>query len=56
MKNSEWKNEILHTLNWTAIAIWRTLIAIMEQYQTKDWEILVPEVLKKFLQFEKISK
>jgi seryl-tRNA synthetase len=56
MKNSEWKNEILHTLNWTAIAIWRVLIAIMEQYQTKDWEILIPEVLKKFLPFEKISK
>lgn len=56
MKNSEWKNETLHTLNWTAIAVWRVLIAIMEQYQTKDWEILMPEVLKKFLPFEKICR
>ncbi len=56
MKNEEWKNETLHTLNWTAIAVWRVLIAIMEQYQTKDWEILMPEVLKKFLPFEKICR
>lgn len=56
MKNSEWQNETLHTLNWTAIAVWRVLIAIMEQYQTKDWEILMPEILKKFLPFEKISR
>ena len=56
MKNEEWKNETLHTLNWTAIAVWRVLIAIMEQYQTKDWEILMPEILKKFLPFEKICK
>lgn len=56
VKRKDWKNEILHTLNGTAIAIWRALIAIMENYQTKDWEILIPEVLKKWLSFEKIGK
>ena len=49
MKNSEWNNVVLHTLNWTAIAVWRVLIAIMEQFQTKDWEIVIPEALKDFL-------
>lgn len=56
VKRKNWKNEILHTLNGTAIAVWRCLIAIMENYQTKDWEILVPEVLKKWVSFEKIVK
>jgi seryl-tRNA synthetase len=56
-KNAETgKNEFVHTLNGTAIALSRTLIAIMENYQTKDGEILIPEVLKPFLPFEKISK
>ena len=56
IKRENWKNEILHTLNWTAIALWRTLIAIMENYQDKNWDILVPEVLKKWVSFDKISK
>jgi seryl-tRNA synthetase len=50
------KNEFVHTLNGTAIALSRTLIAIMENYQTKEGEILIPDVLKPFLPFEKISK
>ena len=56
VKRKDWKNEILHTLNWTAVAIWRCLIAIMENYQNKKWEILVPEVLKKWVNFEKIKR
>ncbi|TSC92362.1 MAG: seryl-tRNA synthetase [Candidatus Berkelbacteria bacterium Licking1014_7] len=43
------KIEILHMLNGTAIAIGRTLIAIMENYQTKDGKIKIPEALKKYL-------
>ena len=56
VKRENWKNEILHTLNGTAIAVWRCLIAIMENYQTKEGEILVPEVLKKWLDFDRIKK
>ncbi len=56
VKNKDGKNQILHTLNGTGIAVWRCLIAIMENYQTSDGEILIPEVLKKWLPFDKILK
>lgn len=39
----------LHTLNGTAIAVSRALVAIMEIYQQKDGSILVPDVLRPFV-------
>ena len=39
----------LHTLNGTAFAIGRTLIAIIENYQQKDGSILIPTVLQPYL-------
>ncbi len=48
-----WAKEFAHSLNWTAVALWRALAAIVENYQNKDWDILVPDVLKPFLEFEK---
>ena len=42
------KLEFLHTLNGTAFAIGRTLIAIIENYQQKDGSIAVPKVLQKY--------
>ena len=52
------KGEIgfVHTLNGTAIAVSRALVAILENYQQKDGSVLMPEVLKKYLGFDKISK
>lgn len=50
------KNVVLHTLNGTGIAIGRCLIAIMENYQTKEGEIIMPEVLHPWLSFKKISR
>ena len=44
----------VHTLNGTAFAIGRILIAIIENYQQKDGSIKVPKVLKKYLPFSKI--
>lgn len=43
------KNEFVHTLNGTAFAIGRTIIAIMENYQQKDGTIKTPTVLEKYL-------
>ncbi|HUT96445.1 MAG TPA: serine--tRNA ligase [Candidatus Paceibacterota bacterium] len=40
--------EFVHTLNGTAFAIGRTLIAIIENYQQKDGSIKVPKVLRKY--------
>jgi seryl-tRNA synthetase len=45
----------LHTLNGTAIAVSRALIAIMENYQQADGSILVPEVLRPFVGRERIG-
>jgi seryl-tRNA synthetase len=42
-------NNIAHTLNGTACAIGRTLIAIMENYQKSDGTIEIPKVLRPFM-------
>jgi seryl-tRNA synthetase len=56
-KNSKTqKLEFVHTVNGTAFAIGRTLIAIIENYQQKDGSILVPQVLQKYLGFNVISQ
>ena len=50
------KLNFVHTLNGTAFAIGRMLIAIIENYQQKDGSIIVPEALQKYLGFEEIKK
>lgn len=51
-KDGDTKN-FVHSLNGTAVALGRTLAAIVENYQTADGDVLVPDVLKKWLSFEK---
>ena len=43
------KNNYVHTLNGSGLAVGRTLIAILENYQTEDGNVQIPEVLQKFL-------
>jgi len=43
------ENKLVHTLNGTATAMARTLVAIMENYQQKDGSIAVPKVLQPFM-------
>ena len=43
------KNTLVHTLNGSSLAVGRTLIAIMENYQTKDGKIQIPDVLKAYM-------
>jgi len=43
------KNLLVNTLNGSALAVGRTLVAIMENYQNEDGTIEVPEVLKKYM-------
>ena len=50
------KTELLHTLNGSGLAIGRTLIAVMENYQTKNGDIKIPEVLRKYMNNEKTIK
>ncbi len=51
------KVEFVHTLNGSGVALARTVIAIMENYQQKDGSILIPQVLRPYLdERERITK
>ena len=43
------KNRLTHTLNGSSLAVGRTMIAIMENYQKEDGSIEIPEVLKPYM-------
>lgn len=49
------KLEFVHTLNGTAFAVGRTLIAILENHQQKDGSVKVPKVLQKYVGFKNIN-
>ncbi len=48
-KNAAGKNEPVHTLNGSGLAVGRTLVAVMENYQNADGSITVPEVLRAYM-------
>tara|TARA_B100001123_G_scaffold142823_1_gene166080 strand:+ start:80 stop:1333 length:1254 start_codon:yes stop_codon:yes gene_type:complete len=52
-KNSNNKTDFLATLNGSGLAVGRTLIAIMENYQQKNGSILIPEALRPYMNNEK---
>ena len=49
------KKQYVNTLNGTAIALTRVILAIMENYQQADGSILVPEVLRPYTGFDVIK-
>ena len=48
-KNAAGKNELVHTLNGSGLAVGRTLVAVLENYQNQDGSITVPEALRPYL-------
>ena len=48
-KNAQGKNELVHTLNGSGLAVGRTLVAVLENYQNADGSISVPQVLQDYL-------
>ena len=50
------KAEFAHTLNGSGLAVGRTLIAILENYQQKDGSVVVPEALRPYVGAERIVK
>lgn len=46
---SQGKNEFVHTLNGSGVAVGRALVAVMENYQQADGSIIVPEVLRPYM-------
>jgi seryl-tRNA synthetase len=50
------KPEFVHTLNGSALAVGRTWLAILENYQQEDGSVLVPEALQPYLDAERIER
>ena len=48
-KSAQGKNELVHTLNGSGLAVGRTLVAVLENFQNADGSIDVPEVLRPYL-------
>ncbi len=48
-KNAQGKNEPVHTLNGSGLAVGRTLVAVLENYQCADGSVTVPEILRPYM-------
>src|SRR3954464_13681729 len=48
-KNAQGKNELVHTLNGSGLAVGRTLVAVLENYQNADGSVTVPQALRSYL-------
>ncbi len=48
-KNAQGKNELVHTLNGSGLAVGRTLVAVLENYQNANGSVTVPEVLRPYM-------
>ncbi len=48
-KNAQGKNELVHTLNGSGLAVGRTLVAVLENYQNADGSVTVPPALRPYL-------
>ncbi len=48
-RNAQGKPELLHTLNGSGLAVGRTLVAVLENYQQADGSVVVPEVLRPYM-------
>ena len=48
-KNEQGKMEFVHTLNGSGLAVGRTLVAVLENYQQADGSVLVPKVLQRYM-------
>jgi seryl-tRNA synthetase len=48
-RNAQGKPELLHTLNGSGLAVGRTLVAVLENYQQADGSVLIPEVLRPYM-------
>ena len=48
-KNAQGKNEFVHTLNGSGLAVGRTLVAVLENYQSEDGSVSVPAALQPYM-------
>ena len=55
-RNEKGRNELVHTLNGSGLAVGRTLVAVLENYQEADGSVVVPEVLRTYLGETRVIK
>jgi seryl-tRNA synthetase len=56
-RNAQGKPELLHTINGSGLAVGRTLVAVLENYQQADGSVMIPEVLRPYMGgMEKLSR
>ena len=48
-KDADGKNRYVHTLNGSGLAVGRTLVAVLENYQNADGSVTIPEVLRPYM-------
>jgi seryl-tRNA synthetase len=48
-RNAQGKPELLHTLNGSGLAVGRTLVAVLENYQQADGSVVIPKVLRPYM-------
>jgi len=48
-RNAKGKPELLHTLNGSGLAVGRTLVAVLENYQQADGSVVIPDVLRPYM-------
>ena len=48
-KNANGKNELVHTLNGSGLAVGRALVAVLENCQNADGSVTVPEILRPYM-------
>jgi len=48
-KSAQGKNELVHTLNGSGLAVGRTLVALLENFQNADGSIAIPEALRPYM-------
>ena len=54
-RRQDGKLEYVHTLNGSGLAVGRTVAAILENYQQEDGSVVVPEVLRKYMDVDVIK-
>jgi seryl-tRNA synthetase len=55
-KNAQGRNELVHTLNGSGLAVGRTLVAVLENHQNADGSVTVPEALRPYLGGQTVLK
>jgi seryl-tRNA synthetase len=56
-RNKDGKVQFLHTLNGSGLAVGRTLVAVLENYQQADGSVIIPEALRPYMGgIERITK